>query len=92
MKTYELKLLKKGILEEFQSDVLQIPWKIRRQLLEPVEGLYEDDPEATKEDIYRALFYYVYGDPTSYFEDSPTAQVFKKLKVYREEWTGIELE
>jgi hypothetical protein len=86
-----LSLLKKGILEEFQSDVLYIPWKTRRQILEPIEELYEDDPDATIEDIYRALFYFVYGDPNTYFGNNPTAQVFRKLEVYREEWSGIEL-
>ena len=88
----KLRLLKKGILEEFQSDVLEIPWKIRRQLLEPIEELYEDDPETTHEDIYRALFYFVYGDPGTYFTTNPTADVFKRLKVFREEWIGREIE
>jgi len=81
-------LLQKGILEEFQSDVLSIPWKIRRQLIEPIEELYEDDPEATREDVYRALFYFVYG---TIQEPNPTAEVFKRLKVYRKEWAGMEI-
>ena len=81
-------LLKKGILEEFQSDVLSIPWKIRRHLLEPIEDLYEDDPEASIEDVYRALFYFVYGATN---EPNPTAEVFKRLKVFREEWKGMEI-
>jgi hypothetical protein len=85
-------LLEKGILEKFQSDVLEIPWKIRCQLLEPIEELYEDDPEVTKEDVYRAFFYFVYGDPDTYFTANPTAEIFKKLKVFREEWIGKELE
>jgi hypothetical protein len=84
----ELKLLKKGILDEFQSDVLSIPWSIRRQLLEPIEELYEDDPESTREDIYRALFYFVYGANQ---EPNPTAEVFKRLKVYRNKWKEIEI-
>jgi hypothetical protein len=87
-----LRLLEKGILEEFQADVLEIPWKIRRQLLEPVEELYEDDPEATKEDIFKALFYFVYGDPDTYFTANPTAEVFKRLDVFRKEWIGMEIE
>jgi hypothetical protein len=83
-----LVLLQKGILDEFQSDVLSIPWKIRRQLLEPIEELYEDDPEATKEDVYRALFYFVYGVTK---EPNPTAEIFRRLKVYRDEWIGEEI-
>jgi hypothetical protein len=87
-----LYLLEKGILEEFQTDVLEIPWKIRRKVLEPIEELYEDDPEATVEDVYKALFYFVYGDPDTYHTANPTAEIFKRLKVFREEWIGRELE
>jgi hypothetical protein len=83
-----LKLLKKGILDEFQSDVLSIPWSIRRQLLEPIEELYEDDPESTREDIFKALFYFVYGVTK---EPNPTAQVFKRFEVYRNKWKEIEI-
>jgi hypothetical protein len=83
-----LKLLKKGILDEFQSDVLTIPWTVRRQLLEPIEELYEDDPEATREDIYRALFYFVYGATQ---EPNPTSEVFKRFEVYRSKWKDIEI-
>jgi hypothetical protein len=81
-------LLEKGILEKFQSDVLEIPWKIRRQLLEPIEELYEDDPEATREDVYRAFFYFVYGATN---EPNPTAEIFKRLKLFRKEWKSIDI-
>ena len=88
---YELKLLKKGILEEFQSDVLSIPWKIRRKILEPLEELYEDDPEATLEDVYKALFYQVYGDRSIYIHDTLPVTIFKRLKIYREEWVNRDI-
>ena len=86
-----LVLLKKGIIDEFQSDFLLLPWKVRRQLLEPIEELYEDDPLSTTLDIYKALFYYVYGDNGVYVEDNPPASVFQHFKAYRAEWVNVDI-
>lgn len=76
-------------MEQFQADFLSLPWRVRRELLEPVYELYEDDPDITRDDIYAALFYMTYGfEPT--INLTPIAEVFKMFKIYKPEWVGID--
>jgi hypothetical protein len=86
----KLSLLKKGILDEFLSDFLTLPWKVRKELLDPIYELYEDDPDITQRDIYSALFYMTYGfDPA--VKVTPIADVFKMFKIYRDKWIMVDL-
>ena len=90
MSKVKLSLLEKGILDEFQSDFLTLPWKVRKELLDPIYELYEDDPDITQTDIYSALFYMTYGfDPS--IKVTPIAEVFKMFKIYRDKWINVEL-
>lgn len=90
MPEYKLSLLEKGILDEFLSDFLTLPWKVRKELLDPIYELYEDDPDITQIDIYSALFYMTYGfDPA--VKVTPIADVFKMFKIYRDKWIMVDL-
>jgi len=86
-----LKLLKKGILDEFQSDFLCLPWSARKELIESIYDLYEDEEgELDWYLLYRTLFYFVYDsnfDPKT----NPTVQLFKLFDVYRKDWAGTDL-
>ena len=86
------RLLKKGILDEFQSDFLCLPWNARKELLESIRDLYEGETEYTLDwyQLYRTLFYFVYDsqfDPNT----NPTVKLFKMFNVYRENWTGLDI-
>jgi len=85
-----LKLLEKGILDEFQSDFLSLPWSARKELIESIYDLYEDEEEELDwYNLYRTLFYFTYDscfDPTT----NPTVKLFKIFDIYRPEWHGKE--